>query len=102
MAEMPEKNAAVIAGLLNQLADLSAEGETLEAYRREEDKFEPALSAAAIALDLLALETTPEGRREALWLIKRLQEDFEASGELAAMDRLVEGLNRLEAPERRP
>jgi hypothetical protein len=47
---------AAIARLLNELADLSAERETLEAYRLEAEVFEPVAAIESITRALLALE----------------------------------------------
>lgn len=51
----PDKDGR-IASLLAQLADLGGEEETLAAYRREAEAFDPAASTAGIERALLALE----------------------------------------------
>ena len=96
MSEPPDKNAVLIAGLLNKLADLSGEAASLEAYRREAESFDPSLSTAVIALDLLAIETEPAARREVLGYLKHLQQLFESRGELAAAARIIAGLETIE------
>lgn len=101
MAEPLEKNAARIAALLNLLSDVSGETAALEALRREADAFEPALSAAGIALDLLSLETRAEGRAESRDRCVRLRERFLERGERAAAERIDEGLRDADAAENR-
>lgn len=47
---------AEIARLLSKLADLSGEAETLDAYRREAEAFDPIASTKSISSALDALE----------------------------------------------
>ncbi len=60
MTDPPLKRDEKIARLLGQLADLSGEEETLEAYRREAEAFDPVASTEGISRALLELES--EGR----------------------------------------
>jgi hypothetical protein len=101
MSDSPDKNAVVIAGLLDKLADLSAEDAALAAYRRESDLFDPALSTAAIAIDLLAIETEPAGRKEIRGFIRQLLKQFQEQGELAAVGRIIEGMEKIDGAEPR-
>src|SRR3569832_1524700 len=101
MPDALDKNAARIAALLNLLADVSGETAALEALRREADAFEPALSAAGVALGLLSLETRGEGRAESRARLVRLRERFLEQGELAAAERIAEGLRDADASEKR-
>jgi hypothetical protein len=61
MSGPPLKKDEKIARLLGKLADLSGEEETLEAYRREAEAFDPVASTESISLALLELEN--DGRR---------------------------------------
>ncbi len=102
MNELPDKNAGLIADLLNRLADVSGEAVALAAYRREADAFDPDLSTALVALDLLSIADNPAGSEEVRACLKRLQEDFQARGSLAAAEKIVAALKKNEGAERRP
>jgi hypothetical protein len=78
MNESPDENAARIAGLLNALADLSGEAEALEACRREADSFDPVISTARIADELLELEADPGAGAEIRAFLERLRAQFPA------------------------
>ena len=92
---------AEIAHLLAKLADLSAEDGALEACRREAEAFDPALSTAGIALDLLAVETQDAGFQEVGGLLDALCERFQTQGATAAAVRISDGRKELEAARRR-
>lgn len=94
MTDSLDKNSEVIAGLLNRLADVSAEKAELAAYRREADLFDPSLSTAGIVLDLLAIEPDRAEREVLRGFIKRLQEHFQAKGDSVAAGQILEGLSR--------
>ncbi|MFI5363445.1 MAG: hypothetical protein ACHQ49_15875 [Elusimicrobiota bacterium] len=97
MADLPDGKTAAIAGLLNKLADLSGDGAALEAYRREADLFDPALVAAEIALDLLAVETEAEGRAETRRILEHLLEAFRTREEYGAAAKIADGLRSFDA-----
>ena len=102
MSDSPDKNAAMIDGLLNALADLSGDEAAVESYRRQADLFELSVSTARIALEIHAPENDREGRREARGCLERLQELFQAQGEYPAAGMISEGLRIFDEAERRP
>ncbi|MFI5360935.1 MAG: hypothetical protein ACHQ49_03100 [Elusimicrobiota bacterium] len=102
MSDQSDERAAAIADLLARLADLSGDDSALEACRREADAFEPSFAAAGIALDILALETAPEGLREARALLERLRGQFLARGEIEVAAKVDAGLASFEGAGGRP
>ena len=76
------------ARLLAELADVSAEGERLEALRREAAAFDPLEAAVDLALDLLAPSTDPAGLDDSLAVLETLSRRLSLAGAVEPARRL--------------